>query len=159
MYMHTEESLSLCLSVSFCLSVSLSLCVCVCEREREWVCKGVGVSMSYMNPDEDLWAKVCGEVYSHMWEAVFVRAISMCKHGVLSYAGTCANWVWTKMICLVTLYPVSFVPCLLSGPWTSLYKRRNLGAGEMSQRLRALTAVPEVLSSIPSNHTVAHSHL
>jgi hypothetical protein len=29
----------------------------------------------------------------------------------------------------------------------------------MAQRLRALTALPEVPSSIPSNHMVAHSHL
>jgi hypothetical protein len=34
-----------------------------------------------------------------------------------------------------------------------------LGAGEMAQRLRALTALPEVLSSILSNHMVVHSHL
>jgi hypothetical protein len=33
------------------------------------------------------------------------------------------------------------------------------GAEEMAQRLRALTALPEVLSSIPSNHMVAHKHL
>jgi hypothetical protein len=32
-------------------------------------------------------------------------------------------------------------------------------AGEMAQLLRALTAVPEVLSSIPSNHMLAHNHL
>jgi hypothetical protein len=32
----------------------------------------------------------------------------------------------------------------------------NLGVGEMAQWLRALTALPEVLSSIPSNHMVAH---
>jgi hypothetical protein len=32
-------------------------------------------------------------------------------------------------------------------------------AGEINQRLRALTALPEVLSSIPSNHMVAHNHL
>jgi hypothetical protein len=32
-------------------------------------------------------------------------------------------------------------------------------AGEMAQELRALTALPEVLSSIPSNHMVAHNHL
>jgi len=29
----------------------------------------------------------------------------------------------------------------------------------MAQRLRALTALPEVLSSIPSNHMVAHNYL
>ena len=32
-------------------------------------------------------------------------------------------------------------------------------AGEMTQRLRALTTLPEVLSSNPSNHMVAHNHL
>ena len=31
-------------------------------------------------------------------------------------------------------------------------------AGEMAQQVRALTALPKVLSSIPSNHTVAHNH-
>ena len=34
-----------------------------------------------------------------------------------------------------------------------------LGAGEMAQWLRALPALPKVLSSIPSNHMVAHNHL
>jgi hypothetical protein len=32
-------------------------------------------------------------------------------------------------------------------------------AGEMAQWLRALTGLPEVLSSNPSNHMVAHNHL
>jgi hypothetical protein len=32
-------------------------------------------------------------------------------------------------------------------------------AEEMAKQLRALTALPEVLSSIPSNDTVAHNHL
>ena len=32
-------------------------------------------------------------------------------------------------------------------------------AGELAQQLKALTALPEVLSSIPSNHMVAHNHL
>jgi hypothetical protein len=32
-------------------------------------------------------------------------------------------------------------------------------AGEMAQRLRALAALLEVLSLIPSNHVVAHNHL
>jgi hypothetical protein len=31
-------------------------------------------------------------------------------------------------------------------------------AGEMAQWLRAMTALPEVLSSNPSNHMVAHDH-
>jgi hypothetical protein len=32
-------------------------------------------------------------------------------------------------------------------------------AGEMAQQLRALTALLEVLSSIPRNHMVAHNYL
>ena len=32
-------------------------------------------------------------------------------------------------------------------------------AGEMAQRLRALTTLPKVLSSNPSNYMVAHNHL
>jgi hypothetical protein len=38
-------------------------------------------------------------------------------------------------------------------------KIKTLGAGEMAQRLRALTALPKVLSSNLSNHMVAHNHL
>jgi L-2-hydroxyglutarate oxidase LhgO len=33
------------------------------------------------------------------------------------------------------------------------------GAGEMAQQLRALTTLPEVLSSNPSKHMVVHNHL
>ena len=39
------------------------------------------------------------------------------------------------------------------------FKKDWKKAGEMAQQLRALTVLPEVLSSIPSNHRVAHSHL
>jgi hypothetical protein len=45
-------------------------------------------------------------------------------------------------------------PCLKN----SEIKRVGVGAGEMAQWLRALTAIPKVLSSTPSNHTVAHNH-
>jgi hypothetical protein len=37
--------------------------------------------------------------------------------------------------------------------------RQRAGAGEIAQQLRALTALPEVLSSNPSNYMVAHNHL
>jgi hypothetical protein len=40
----------------------------------------------------------------------------------------------------------------------SLRKHKNR-AGEMAQWLRALAALPEALSSIPSNHIVADNHL
>jgi hypothetical protein len=38
-------------------------------------------------------------------------------------------------------------------------EKRKEGAGEIAQWLRALTAFPEVLSSISSNYMVAHNHL
>ena len=36
--------------------------------------------------------------------------------------------------------------------------RQRIGAGEMAQWLRAVTALPKVPSSNPSNHMVAHNH-
>jgi hypothetical protein len=44
-------------------------------------------------------------------------------------------------------------------PIWRLLKSLELGTGEMAQWLRALTALPEVLSSTPSNHMVTHNHL
>jgi hypothetical protein len=45
-----------------------------------------------------------------------------------------------------------------------IFKKANkqktiLEAGEMAQKLRALNALPEVLSSTTSNYMVAHNHL
>jgi hypothetical protein len=47
-------------------------------------------------------------------------------------------------------------PFLIHG---SKLKKQDSGAEEMAQYLRALTAPPEVVSSILSNHMVAHNHL
>ena len=41
----------------------------------------------------------------------------------------------------------------------SNWKMGGVGAGKLVQWLRAPTALPEVLSSIPNNHMVAHNHL
>jgi hypothetical protein len=43
--------------------------------------------------------------------------------------------------------------------WDFNLLKEVLWAREMTQWLRALTALPEVLSSNPSNHMVAHNHL
>jgi hypothetical protein len=51
---------------------------------------------------------------------------------------------------------LKFISCLLQH--FSTYKKNTFGAGEMAQWLRALTALPKILSSIPSNHMVAHNH-
>jgi len=44
-------------------------------------------------------------------------------------------------------------------PLSNNLKTYGSRAGEMAQWLRALTALPEVLRSNPSNHMVAHNHL
>ena len=38
-------------------------------------------------------------------------------------------------------------------------QKKELRAGEMTQHVRAPTALPKVLSSNPSNHMVSHNHL
>jgi hypothetical protein len=48
-----------------------------------------------------------------------------------------------------------FCTLLMNNPKMKL--RKQFGAGEMAQWLRALTALPEVLSSILGNHIVAHN--
>jgi hypothetical protein len=39
-----------------------------------------------------------------------------------------------------------------------LKKKIKRGAGEMAQRVRALTALPKILRLNPSNHMVTHNH-
>jgi hypothetical protein len=41
----------------------------------------------------------------------------------------------------------------------SISYNKPMGAEEMAQWLRMLTDLPEVLSSIPSNHILAHNQL
>ena len=49
--------------------------------------------------------------------------------------------------------------CLVSIFLENCYIKEGRRAGEMAQQLRALTALPEVLSSTPNSHMVAHNHL
>jgi hypothetical protein len=50
--------------------------------------------------------------------------------------------------------------CTTTPGFLQLFFLRNLfEPGKMAQLLRALTVLPEVLSSIPSNHLEAHKHM
>jgi hypothetical protein len=56
--------------------------------------------------------------------------------------------------------------CVIPGPQvverdtcTTHKLKCNFRAREMAQRVRALAALPKVLSSNPSNHMVAYNHL
>jgi hypothetical protein len=58
----------------------------------------------------------------------------------------------------------STVRLVWMGGWVGEHPHRSRGgggggAGEMAQRVRALTAFPEALSSNSSNNMVAHNHL
>ena len=49
----------------------------------------------------------------------------------------------------------------IQSKWKSvgrLIRNMGMGAGEMAQRLRALTVLLKVRSSNPSNHMLAHNH-
>jgi hypothetical protein len=45
-----------------------------------------------------------------------------------------------------------------SQEWNSSRSKAGAGAGEMAQRLRALTTLQKAMSSNTSNHMVAHNH-
>jgi hypothetical protein len=65
----------------------------------------------------------------------------------------------TVMYTFTSLYRDSkYIRFLFSEMPTAVIYIKKLGAGEMAQWLRTLTALPEVLSSIPSNHLVSHIH-
>jgi len=49
--------------------------------------------------------------------------------------------------------------CSQVEPLSGGIKTPNQGTREIAQWLRALAALPKVLSSIPSIHMVAHNHL
>jgi hypothetical protein len=55
------------------------------------------------------------------------------------------------------------IPFEISILWPHFIKSKGFKeiqwAGEMAQWLRAPTVLPEVLSSNPTNHMVAHNHL
>ena len=59
-----------------------------------------------------------------------------------------ANWVHLAVL--------KFDKSVLNGIF---FENMLTGAEETAQRVRALADLPEVLSSIPSNHMVAHNHL
>jgi hypothetical protein len=65
-------------------------------------------------------------------------------------------------VCVV-LVSLSSFDCVLLSMVTCLYVENNLKicpwASETAQWVRALTALPKVLSSNSSNHVVAHNHL
>jgi hypothetical protein len=48
---------------------------------------------------------------------------------------------------------------VLLGAEIYILRKPIFWTGEVAQRLRALTVLPEVLSSVPSNHMGAHNHL
>jgi len=70
-------------------------------------------------------------------------------------------WVSIHFTCPAAVTATGFVFLALVSHWMSWIYGFSLGQAWkiLSISLRALTALPEVLSSIPSNHMVAHSHL
>jgi hypothetical protein len=74
-----------------------------------------------------------------------------CKVPIVFPCDCAINWEWG----LLDITGTS--SCKL--PAQKNIKIQNMKAGEMAQQLKALVALPEVLSSTPSNHMMAHNHL
>ena len=70
-------------------------------------------------------------------------------------AASALNHQPPKDFLLLLLKPMLLLPLPL--PSLLMLLSCSLGAGEMAQWLRALTALSEVLSSFPSNHMVTHN--
>jgi hypothetical protein len=128
--------LSVCvLSVCECECVCVCVCVCVCALEYMHTCPRRPEA-----PDPS---------------GVLLQAVVSWPTWVLgtelqSFGSEYASNHCTISPALARLFHFSFGSSL---------KPLCVGAGEMAQQLRALTALAEVLSSIPSNHMVAHNHL
>jgi hypothetical protein len=59
---------------------------------------------------------------------------------------------------LTKLQNTIITKCISDWIYVYTYKYLKKLAGEMAQWVRALTVLPKVLSSNPSNHMVAHNH-
>jgi hypothetical protein len=71
------------------------------------------------------------------------------QNSALEWMCPTALYLYTVLIKWKCIYALS----------DSFTLNNNLGAGEMAQWVRALTALPKILSSNPSNHIVDHNHL
>jgi hypothetical protein len=76
---------------------------------------------------------------------------------LLTAGGNQAHWISHQLL-IPNTYPI-FKFRTRKGNFVTSFQEYYLGAGEMAQWVRALTALPKVRSSNPSNHMVAHNHL
>jgi hypothetical protein len=68
-------------------------------------------------------------------------------------------FITCPFMCLLSQNILSLVSASGKHSFTFVPAKHHPGAGEMAQWLRALTDLPKVPSSNPSNHIVAHNHL
>ena len=111
-------------------------------------------------------------IFINMHELIHARKFlnhPPCIHQLLLHNGETWSWLaqtwvslWSSyhLLSFTLLYTQDTVPpFLVEGRSHAPQENPFLGAGEMAQWLRAVTALPAVLSSIPCNHMVAHNHL
>ena len=129
-----------CVCLCMCVSMHVCACACVC------LCTCVQVHIP---------SSMCGG-QSIFWELVLSfhhrprdgsQGIRLSKRHLLNQ-----SWKQHFQLQKSNLKNIKHIHCICR-------RSVNSGAREMAQWLRALPALPKVLSSIPSNHMVAHNHL
>ena len=83
---------------------------------------------------------------------------NLLNHNLLMTFKYFFHWYFSSLCQLPLSHQINKI-IFLGFELTMLIYKNLSWAGEMAQQLRALTALPEVLSSISSNHMVAHNHL
>jgi hypothetical protein len=125
------------------------LLLCVWNRGRagraQWLQREESVGVGLWSPC------MCVEASGHLSEAVFV----LWSCGFQSLDSGHQACAVSARIGWPSCWPD---PTVLFLSFSFLPLKKKVGAGEMAQWVRALTALPKVQSSNPSNHMVAHNH-
>jgi hypothetical protein len=105
----------------------------------------------------NVFATTPGSMYLALFYAYFIHLYTFFKKTVSLYILASLNLAELSLppsllLCLLGLNVFATTP-------GSMYLKYLRGAGEIAQWLRALTALPEVLSSVADNHMVAHNHM
>lgn len=159
-------SVSVCLSFLHLLNSSVRSTPGVCRVEKNYINSDVLIDKDTIEDNTDPFPKLCqypifsGEIMSH--NIFFIQDWLLTDWNLAApVMTTVTGWSYFTIFEFQKPQAIkeqSQYRCLIL-PYDQFIKKTSQGAGEMAQWFRALTALPDVLSSIPSNQMVAQNHL